>query len=182
LKDIPVNREFDYGRMHDEVRNALFNAIKCDKPLDSLKTEIGSSPIVSKAIMGGLRPNAIEHLFGEGYIDLNRRTMTKDDSRKYFSSLVLAVNLPELRPVLYLKVRKKYLLKKWRNSYLKLGPRRMRMFIFERNISSRVGFHVWLEEMKPTIGKELTETILRYFLREEVLGYRGKHERPNLDI
>jgi hypothetical protein len=182
LKDITVNREFDYGRIHDKMRNVIFDAVRRDSPLDTLKTEVGSYPIVSKAIMGGLRPYALEFLFSEGYINLNRREMTPDDSRRFFSNLVLAINLPELRPVLYLKVRKKFLLKKWRNTYLKLGPRKMGSFTFERNIHSHVGFHRWLEEMKPTIGKELTRSILSYFLRKEILGYRGKHERPNIDI
>ncbi|MCK5291423.1 MAG: hypothetical protein KAR39_05365 [Thermoplasmata archaeon] len=182
LKDITVNVEFDYERMHDKARDMLYGAIERNTPLDDLKAEVGDNPIVSKVVLGCLHPNAMRLLFCERHISINRKTMSVEDSKKFFDRLILAVNLPELRPVLYLKVREKFLRTKWKRTYLKLGPRKARLFTFERNISSHFGFHMWLEDTKPTIGKELTRSVLQYFLRNEILGYGGKHEKPNIDI
>jgi len=182
VEELNVNKSFNYKKVHDNLKDTLFQSIKRKEPYEGFRTQIGDDPIVSKLVLGGLYPGAIRYISQEKELKLNRNRISTKEIMTYFSKVILAVNLPDLRPILYLKVRKRYLQKKWKDTYLKLGPLTEDIFKFERNISSIVGFYLWLEDTNPILGKKITKEIINYCLRDEVFSSRKKFEKPNIII
>ena len=75
---------------------------------------------------------------------------------KYFSSAILATDLPNHELIIYLRSRQK-------REYLKMVQAKDGHFKFERPTPSRVGFFIWLESLQPTLGVKITLQVLDAF-------------------
>ena len=101
---------------------------------------------MKKVICGGLYPSALKGLVSE--YGLRVKSEVLDYAR-------LSQNYSEMSPVIYLKPRKQ-------RTYFKMVPLKAGGFKYERPTPSRVGFYLWLESVKPTLGIERTREILKY--------------------
>ncbi|HJJ48679.1 MAG TPA: hypothetical protein O0X39_06820 [Methanocorpusculum sp.] len=161
---------FDYKHLHDEALARLYFAMDHDFSNDDFFSDPGVSPLVKKVICGGLYPSAIKALSLAHPLRIKSETLDFDTIVERYSRVILAIDFPEIEPVMYLKpkpvrrdekvTRKEYMRSK---EYLKLvrektGPG----FKFERPTPSRVGFYLWLESVKPTLGAERSESLLAY--------------------
>jgi hypothetical protein len=167
LSDLKVNR-IHYLRVHNYCLKELINsAINRRKP--DFK---GNSWMIKRIIIGYLDEISKRKLFDMKNIITEKERLSADDSHG-FPRAVLALRMPTLRPEIYLKLPEKRV-------YLKMGPSDTSTFTFERNIRSRrTAFFDWLEKTSEEVKPELMETIMKEYLKDDVVGSRRKpYEMP----
>jgi hypothetical protein len=113
------------------------------------------SPLVKKVICGGLYPSAIKALVTNYGLRVKTDILDIDKLEDEYSKVILAVDFPEMTPVIYIKPKKQ-------RTYLKMIPIKTGGFKYERPTPSRVGFYLWLEATKPSLGAERAMSILEY--------------------
>jgi hypothetical protein len=161
-KLIPVSaiapkRPFDYKKLHDERMQSIIAAVTADRGIPRLRQRDEIPPIVKKILFGGLYPSAIRMLDAYHPIHIKGKTFDPDSITNQFSKVVLAVNLPEYKPIIYLRAKSK-------KEYLKMVPDRAGGFKFEsRRTPHMAGFYLWLESTRPSMGSELTKELLDAF-------------------
>ena len=112
---------------------------------------------MKKVLFGGLYPSALRMLDARYPIRIKGKTYDPDTIQKQFSKVILAVNIPEYRPIIYLRTRN-------RKEYLKMVPSKAGGFKFEsRRTPHMAGFFLWLESVQPSVGAELTRELLDAF-------------------
>ena len=164
--------QFDYKKLHDEALSQLYFAEEHRLTANQFFDNPAVSPLVKKVICGGLYPSAIKSLVANHGLRIKSEQLTAEGILQNYSKVIVAVDFPEIEPVVYLKPRKK-------REYLKLVPSSLGGFKYERPTPSRVGFYLWLETIKPVLGAERVETILAY-CADELTAFPkvGKPERP----
>jgi len=162
---------FDYKKLHDEALSQLYFAESHQLTANQFFDNPSVSPLVKKVICGGLYPSGIKHLVQNKGIRMKSVQLTTETILKDYSKVILAVDFPEIEPVVYLKPRMKH-------EYLKMVPASDGGFKYERPTPSRVGFYLWLETIKPNLGAERTDAILKY-CDDEITAFPkvGKPER-----
>ena len=157
IADIPPRRPFDYKKLHDERMQSIIAAVTSKQGVGELGTPDEIPPIVKKVLFGGLYPSAVRMLDARYPIRIKGKTYDPDTIQKQFSKVILAVNIPEYRPIIYLRTRNK-------KEYLKMVPSRTGGFKFEsRRTPHMAGFFLWLESVQPSLGAELTRALLDAF-------------------
>jgi len=157
IADIPPRRPFDYKQLHDERMQSIIAAVTSDRGVGELGTPDEIPPIVKKVLFGGLYPSAVRMLDTRYPVRIKGRTYDPETIQKQFSKVILAVNIPEYRPILYLRTRDK-------KESLKIVPSKADGFKFEsRRTPHMAGFFLWLESVKPALGAELTRALLDAF-------------------
>ncbi|HQD25440.1 MAG TPA: hypothetical protein PKV78_02715 [Methanoculleus thermophilus] len=157
IDDIPPRRPFDYKKLHDERMQSIIAAATSKKGVGELGAPDEIPPIVKKVLFGGLYPSAVRMLDARYPIRIKGKTYDPDAIQSQFSKVVLAVNIPEYRPIIYLRTRNK-------KEYLKMVPSRTGGFKFEsRRTPHMAGFFLWLESIRPSLGAELTRELLDAF-------------------
>lgn len=159
-----VKKGFNYRSLHDAYREELIKAVmKGKKP--NLK---GNFWMIKNVIVGYLDESAIKNLFSEKNIVVQGERLTPETFFQHFSRVVLSIRLPELRPVLYLRLHPK-------RAYWKMGPSTTTTFEYERHIyAKRTAFFDWLESAEFRIRPDLTKQIMRNCLNASVTGKRKK--------
>lgn len=148
---IPVRR-MDYRGLHDRKRAEILEAISVGKRLDGVR-QGGWSP-VRKVILGALYPNAAKMLAEEESLLIRERRISSREMREKYLKAVLAVDIPEYEPVLYLRTRKG-------REYLKMAWQKDGSFRCESSRSKKMlGFFLWLESVMPSLGTGITRQIL----------------------
>lgn len=162
---------FDYKHLHDEALSRLYFAADHEFSWEEFFSDVGVSPLVKKVVCGGLFPSAVKSLVSKHGLRVRGEVLDFDRVIEGFSRVILAVDFPELEPVIYLKPKRvkrdgvKISRKEFLQSreYLKLVREKSgEGFKFERTTPSRVGFYLWLESVKPSLGAERMEDILAY--------------------
>jgi len=161
---------YNYRRLHNAYRKKFIKAVKSEK---KPKLE-GNFWMLKNVIVGNLEESAIIHLLNEKDIIFQGEKLTPENFSQKFSKVILSMSMPELRPVLYLRVQSKRL-------YLKMGPSTTKTFEFERRVYAKYTvFFDWLDSAESKIGPDLTKRILCICLNESVAGKRKKlGEREN---
>jgi len=173
ISDIAPRRPFDYKQLHDERMQSIINSVTSDRGIEELRAPDEIPPIVKKVLFGGLYPSAVRMLDSRYPIRIKGKTYDPDTIQKQFSKVVLAVNLPEYKPIIYLRRRNK-------KEYLKMVPNnRSGGFKFEsRRTPHMAGFFLWLESVRPSIGAELTRELLDAFPAVHAPGATTATQKP----
>jgi hypothetical protein len=109
--------------------------------------------LVKKIIIGGLYPNAVRTLANQFEFSINGKTLPPTKLFNSFTKVILAIDIPECKPIIYLK-------RKGRREYLKMVMHRNGMFQCEsRRTTKMLGFFLWLEDTPPTIGSTVTQKL-----------------------
>ncbi|MDO9523078.1 MAG: hypothetical protein Q7J08_05115 [Methanocorpusculum sp.] len=148
-------RDFDYKKLHDDALTKLFFAMDHNMSPDQYFSDPSVSPLVKKVICGGLYPSAIKAVIANYGLRVKSEILDADSIMENYSRVILAVDFPEMSPVIYLKPKKQ-------RTYLKMIPSKTGGFKYERPTPSRVGFYLWLEATKPAIGAERLLSVLQY--------------------
>ncbi|MCK9313734.1 MAG: hypothetical protein M0P20_06770 [Methanocorpusculum sp.] len=148
-------RDFDYKKLHDEALVRLYFAMDHDMSPSQYFSDPSVSPLVKKVICGGLYPSAIKALVTNYGLRVKTDILDIDKLEDEYSKVILAVDFPEMTPVIYIKPKKQ-------RTYLKMIPIKTGGFKYERPTPSRVGFYLWLEATKPSLGAERAMSILEY--------------------
>ncbi|RXE57160.1 hypothetical protein ABH15_03305 [Methanoculleus taiwanensis] len=157
ISEIEPRRPFDYKELHDERLQSIIQAVTGNGGIEALRTPDEIPPIVKKILLGGLYPSAVKMLDQHHPIKIKGKGYDPEAIAKQFSKVILAVNLPEYKPIIYLRARDK-------REYLKMVPDKSGGFKFEsRRTPHMAGFFLWLESTRPSIGAELTKSLLDTF-------------------
>ncbi|TAJ44283.1 hypothetical protein CUJ86_07640 [Methanofollis fontis] len=158
LEDVHTKRPFDYRALHDERKQRMLDLMGNGVPSDALTDPDEVPPIVKKVVFGALYPPSIRLLCSRTEITIKGESLTYESIMKDFSKVIVAVNLPELKPILYFRSRKK-------KEYFKMVPSKSGGFKYEsRRTPHMAGFFLWLESTKPSLGAQMTRTLLKYFI------------------
>jgi hypothetical protein len=154
--DIALKQPFDYQKYHDWERNRVFSNVSNQIDVRSRPAENGTSQLVKKILYGGLYPSAVRTLCHEHEIRIKGEKLEFHDVMRHFSKVILATDLPDYEPLVYLRSKQK-------KQYLKMVQDKSGNFKFERYTPSKVGFFLWLESLNPTLGSRITSRILNAF-------------------
>ncbi len=153
---IRVKRPFNYQIYHDWERNRVFKHVAEEVDVKATKTPEETSRLVKKILYGGLYPSAIRSLCQDRALSIKGRPLDFDILMSQYSKVILATDLPDYEPLVYLRSRQK-------REYLKMVQDKEGNFKFERKTPSRVGFFLWLESISPSLGARITGKILDAF-------------------
>ena len=153
---IRVKRPFNYQKYHDWERNRVFKNVAEEVDVKETKTPEETSRLVKKILYGGLYPSAIRSLCQDRAFSIKGRPLDFENLMSQYSKVILATDLPDYEPLVYLRSRQK-------REYLKMVQDKEGNFKFERKTPSRVGFFLWLESISPSLGARITVKILDAF-------------------
>jgi len=148
-------RDFNYKKLHDDALTKLYFAMDHDMSPDQYFSDPSVSPLVKKVICGGLYPSAVKALVTDYGLRVKTDILDIGKLEEEYTKVILAVDFPKMSPVIYIKPKKQ-------RTYLKMVPLRTGGFKYERLTPSRVGFYLWLEAAKPSLGAERVMTTLEY--------------------
>ncbi|HOV67959.1 MAG TPA: hypothetical protein PLI31_06310, partial [Methanoregulaceae archaeon] len=103
--EIEARRPFDFKALHEERRQRLFQMIGSKAKKEDFAEPDDLPPIVRKIICGGLYPSAARALCASYPLTVRGKPIPCAEVPKRFSKIVLAVNLPEGEPIIYLRSR-----------------------------------------------------------------------------
>lgn len=158
---IPLKRPFDYKLLHDERRQRVLEQVRVHAPKEAYTAADDLPQIVKKVLFGGLYPSAARALCKTYPLSIKGKEMVCSELAGKFSKVILAVDLPELSPILYLRTRQ-------RREYLKMIPDKAGGFRFESiRTPHMAGFFLWLESIQPTLGAQLAGEIVEAFIDQD---------------
>jgi len=158
LSALPPKRPLHYKKLHDTRRDRVIQEISRGHSIAQMREGDDIPPLVKKIFFGGLYPSAVRWLVQTCPVTIKGVTYDRDMLQREFSRVVLAMDIPEYSPILYLRYRK-------RREYAKLIPDQKEGFRFQgtRNPSMK-GFFLWLEMVEPSVGAGLARRILTHLL------------------
>jgi hypothetical protein len=156
--DLMQARHFDYKRLHDQAREKVISAVTGKRPLPDFQNSSFGHQLVKKILFGALYPSAVKLLCQEYTLTVKGQEYDLGALATDFSKVVLAVDLPEYEPIVYLRSKKK-------KEYFKMVKDKTGNFKFERYTPSKVGFFLWLESVKPNLGARITKDLLDTFMK-----------------
>ncbi len=158
--DLLLKRRFEYQKYHDWERDRVFKSVSNKIDVRESENNDETSRLVKKILYGSLYPSGVRTLCKDRDLTFKGTRLDIDDIFQKFSKVVLATDLPDYEPLIYLRSRQK-------QQYLKMVQGKDGNFKFERYTPSRVGFFLWLESLNPTLGARITTQILDAFSPSE---------------
>ncbi|KAF5041345.1 hypothetical protein DSECCO2_523950 [anaerobic digester metagenome] len=156
--EIEARRPFDFKSLHEERRQRLLQMIGAKAKKEEFAEPDDLPPIVRKILCGGLYPSAARALCASYPLTVRGKPILCAEVPKRFSKIVLAVNLPDGEPIIYLRSRH-------RKEYLKMIRDKQGGFKFESARTPHMaGFFLWLETISPTLGSQIAHEILMTFI------------------
>ncbi len=156
--EIRAKRPFDFKALHEERRQRLLQMVAAKTPKAEFAEPDDLPPIVRKILCGGLYPSAAKALCASYPLTIRGKPIPCADVPKLYSKVVLAVNLPDGDPIVYLRSRN-------RKEYLKMVRDKQGGFKFESARTPHMaGFFLWLETIAPSLGSQVAHEILMTFI------------------
>ena len=153
---IPLRQEFEYLKFHNEERKRIVDLIGAERDVKKTISQTESGLLVKKVLYGALFPSAVRALTDTRNLTIRGTQVPYDILMERFSKVVIASDLPEYEPILYLRPRRE-------REYYKMIQDRSGNFRFERATPSTVGFFLWLESLTPSLGSKITLQLLDAF-------------------
>jgi hypothetical protein len=150
--EIPLAHSFDYRRLHDDVRHNVLEALLAGKGVPDPATFPPAYRLVKKVIFGAMYPSGIRSFGSRCTTTIRGEVVDTAALERNFAKVVIAADLPGFEPIVYLRSAGK-------KEYLKM-IRSPAGFRFERYTPSKVGFFLWLESLRPSLGGTITRTLL----------------------
>ena len=155
--EVRTRRQFDFRALHEERRARFLRMIGEKAKKEDFTEPDDIPPIVRKILCGGLYPSAAKAVCASYPLTIRGKPIPCGDVPKLYSKVVLAVNLPDGEPIIYLRSRK-------RREYLKMVRDKQGGFKFESARTPHMaGFFLWLESIRTSLGAELTQELLDAF-------------------
>ncbi|GEM_PF-138721 len=156
--EVRTRRQFDFRALHEERRARFLRMIGEKAKKEDFTEPDDIPPIVRKILCGGLYPSAAKAVCASYPLTIRGKPIPCGDVPKLYSKVVLAVNLPDGEPIIYLRSRK-------RREYLKMVRDKQGGFKFESARTPHMaGFFLWLETITPVLGSQVTHEILMTFI------------------
>ena len=155
--DLITKRPFDYKLFHDMEREWIYKQLESHAVL-SLPSPAMTASLVKKILFGELYPSAIKSLCKQYVFEYKGTILDISSLKSQFSKVIFAVDIPDYTPLIYLRPREK-------KEFYKMVYQGNGIFKYERRTPPRVGFFVWLESLKPELGREIVERTLHELCR-----------------
>ena len=158
IEKIPIKRPFDYKKLHDMKRDRTLEIMMNGGGKEEMAKPDEIPPVSKKVLFGALYPSAIRSLMHNRTYTMNSKKYVYDDMKNEFSKMVLAVDIPEYEPVIYLRSKKK-------NEYLKIVRKKSgELKVESKRTPQMTGFYLWLESLRPTLGSDVAGRYAEVFL------------------
>jgi len=158
VKDLQPKRPFDYKHIHDYRRDRILSEIRAGKPKDQFQERDELPPLAKKLLLGALHESGSQEIWKGKDLTIKGTKYDQERINKDFSKIIIALDLPEFEPVIYLRSRNK-------KEYLKVVVRKSGGFRVEsKRTPQMTGFFLWLESLKPTIGGKVARKYADTFL------------------
>jgi len=158
LENLQPRRPFDFLKIHNERRDKIITAMFEGKTGAELDTAQNLPPITRKILFGALHPSGTRTLMKDRKFIHKDVTYTADNLHKYFSKVILAIDIPEYEPVIYMK-------SKTKREYLKVVKKANgNLKVESKRTPQMTGFYLWLENLQPTLGSRITRKYAEIFL------------------
>jgi hypothetical protein len=160
IADIPLKRPFDYLSLHNKKRDKLIGMMLAGKGKEEMMKRDEIPPVSKKIIVGALYPSGIKALMQDRTFTMRGKIHSIDSIDRDYSKVVLAIDIPEYEPVIYMKSRKK-------DEYVKIVRKKSgELKVESKRTPQMTGFYLWLESLKPTIGAKIAIKYGNVFLRK----------------
>ncbi|MDG6999753.1 MAG: hypothetical protein JRN15_11625 [Nitrososphaerota archaeon] len=166
--DLEIESGLNYEEREFWLRADILASITMGKSREEIIQQVLCDTIVPRVIVGMLCSDAIDFLIHSYELEGEGKDILPDEFKQRFSSIVLSLSALHLRPVLYLRERKK-------RSYVKMGPCGASRFAFERNIVPwRTTFFSALENARYQVNASELANILGTTMVEEAFERKKK--------
>jgi hypothetical protein len=146
VKDIQPRRPFDYKKIHDYRSDRVLSEIIAKRPIEQFQEQDELPPVAKKLLLGALLYSGSQEIWQGKKLLIKGVSYDYERISKEFSKIIIALDIPEFEPVIYLRSRSK-------KEYLKVVVRKSGGFRVEsKRTPQMTGFFLWLESLKPTIG------------------------------
>ncbi|WP_048151506.1 hypothetical protein [Methanolacinia paynteri] len=160
IADIPLKRPFDYLSLHNKKRDKLIGMMLAGKGKEEMMKRDEIPPVSKKIIIGALYPSGIKALMQNRTFTMRGKIHSIDSIERDYSKVVLAIDIPEYEPVIYMKSRMK-------EEYVKIVRKKSgELKVESKRTPQMTGFYLWLESLKPTIGAKIAIKYGNVFLRK----------------
>lgn len=158
VQDLQPKRPFDYKQIHDYRRDRILSEISAGKQKEDLKERDELPPLAKKLLLGALRESGSQEIWKGKDLIIKGKKYDQERINKDFSKIIIALDLPDFEPVIYLRSRNK-------KEYLKVVVRKSGGFRVEsKRTPQMTGFFLWLESLRPTIGGKVARRYADMFL------------------
>lgn len=158
VKDLQPRRPFDYKIIHDYRRDRILSEITAGKQKEELNEKDELPPLAKKLLLGALHESGSQEIWKGKKLVIKGTQYDQEKISKDFSKIIIALDIPEFEPVIYLRSRNK-------KEYLKVVVRKSGGFRVEsKRTPQMTGFFLWLESLKPTLGGKVARNYADIFL------------------
>ena len=158
VKDLQPRRPFDYKQVHDYRRDRIISEINAGQPIEDFQEQDELPPLAKKLLLGALHESGSREIWAGKKLLIKGVSYDYEKISKEFSKIVIALDIPEFEPVIYLRSRNK-------KEYLKVVVRKSGSFRVEsKRTPQMTGFFLWLEYLKPTSEGETARNYADIFL------------------
>lgn len=150
---------FPYKQFHDMEKDWVFSQLGNNNGPINLPSPYRTHTLVKKILFGRLFPSTVKRLCEQFRFVYRDQSFNAQELNDNFSKIILAADIPDYSPLIYLKPRQK-------KEYYKMVYDGQGTFKYERKTPPKVGFYVWLESLEPELGSQvaikLIETLSQY--------------------
>jgi hypothetical protein len=147
--DLALAAPFPYKEFHDQEKDWVFTHLGEEGEKPDLPSNYKTHTLVKKIIFGRLFPSTARRLCEKYQFVYKDKGISADDLQKQYSRIILAADLPDYGPLIYLKPRLK-------KEYYKMVYDGHGTFKYERKTPPKVGFYLWLESLEQELGSQIT--------------------------
>ena len=158
VSDLQPRRPFDYKKIHDYRRDRILDEITAGRPKEEFSEKDELPPLAKKLLLGALQESGSQEIWKGKKLVIKGTHYDQDRINKEFSKIIIALDIPQFEPVIYLRSRN-------RKEYLKVVVRKSGGFRVEsKRTPQMTGFFLWLECLKPTVGEKVARKYADLFL------------------
>jgi hypothetical protein len=150
---LPLAKPFTYKIFHDLEREWVFSHLPSADTLPIFPSPHKTATLVKKILFGRLYPSTIKRLCEKYRFTYKDKEYLHEEIMSQFSKVILAADLPDYTPIIYLRLRQK-------KEYYKMVYDGNGCFKYERKTPPKVGFFVWLESLEPELGSGITIKVI----------------------
>ena len=156
--DMKIARPFHYKEFHDLERDWVFSELSSGSNIPRYPSPNRTATLVKKILFGRLYPSAMKRLSEKYKFVYKDEILDLEALNKRFSKAILASDLPDYTPLIYLRQRAK-------KEYFKMVYDGHGIFKYERKTPPKVGFFIWLESLEPELGAGITIQLIESMSR-----------------
>jgi len=163
MSDLKIVAPFHYQTIHATERDWTIKQI-CNSNQSELilPSPERTASLVKKILFGSVYTSAFKQICKKYTIQVKGEDLSYEMVIKRYSQIILAADLPDYTPLIYLRFRQK-------KEYHKLVYHHPGVFKYERRTPPKVGFFLWLESLEPQLGTSISldiiETLIPYALQ-----------------